>query len=137
METYIYNCSRVPERLSLGYQALLNSCSLRDEGDSEMTVLLLDEDERICACGSLRGNVIKQVAVDPALEGEGLCAQVLSELVGAATRAGHSHLFLYTKPRHRQLFSAMGFSAIAETDDVLFMENRKAGLESYLAALPR
>ena len=50
---------------------------------------------------------------------------------------GFGHLFLYTKPRNRFLLQGLFFYPVAQTKDVLLMEDRKDGLKQYVAALPR
>ena len=44
------------------------------------TVNLL-EDDRIVATGSLDGNICKCIAVDPAFQGEGLTATIITQLI--------------------------------------------------------
>ena len=88
----------------------------------EYTVNLLEDDE-IVASGSLDGNICKCIAVDPAHQGEGLTATVLTALRQEAFARGKRHLFLYTKPKNRMMFSGLSFYPVAETKDTLLMEN--------------
>lgn len=117
------------------YKGFLKKRGLKDEGDTDYTVMLLDEDYNPIACGSLSGSVMKQIAVDDSVEGGGLCAKVLSELQAEAARRGKAHLFLYTKPENKQMFTSMGFSVMAETESVLMMENRRNGLKHFLDSI--
>lgn len=117
------------------YKDFLKKRGLKDEGDTDYTVMLLDEDYKPVACGSLSGSVMKQIAVDDTVEGGGLCAKVLSELQTEAARRGKSHLFLYTKPENKRMFTSMGFSVMAETESVLMMENRRDGLKRFLDSI--
>ena len=66
--------SALPQALRAGYAELLTACGLRDEGDSEWTVVLPGEDDTILACGSLSGKILKQLAVRPEASGGGACA---------------------------------------------------------------
>lgn len=117
-------------------RAFLQTQGLRMGEDAGFTVLL-QEEGRVLGTGSLCGNVLKYIAVDPALEGQGACAQLVSELVGEAYRQGRTHLFLYTKPETAPLFSSLGFYPVIKTRDMAMLESRKGGLEAYLAGLQR
>ena len=101
----------------------------------EQTALIWDGD-RLVATGSRTGNLLKYIAVDPARQGEGLLAKVLTALRQEAFREGHSHLFLYTKPSNEPLFSDLLFYSVARTGDVLLMEDRKDGIRSFIRQLP-
>ena len=100
------------------------------------TVNLLDDD-KIVATGSLDGNICKCIAVDPAYQGEGLTATVITQLRQEAFRQGLRHLFLYTKPKNRFMFEGLSFYRVAETADTLLMENVKGGVQQFVAKLPR
>lgn len=102
-----------------------------DEG-IEFTVAIRDGNDRIAACASLQGNVIKCVAVDSSLQGEGVTATLMTALKREALERGHRHLFLYTKPENAAQFGGVGFYEIARTDSVLLMENRRDGFASWV-----
>lgn len=102
-----------------------------DEG-IEYTVAIRDGQDRIIACASLQGNVIKCIAVDPSLQGEGVTATLMTTLKREALERGHRHLFLYTKPENAAQFGALGFYEIARTDSVLLMENRRGGFGDWI-----
>lgn len=101
----------------------------------ERTLLVWDGEELI-ATGSRQGNLLKCIAVDAARQGEGLTATVLTGLRQDAFQAGHSHLFLYTKPKNKWMFSSLFFYPVAQTEDVLLMENRRGGIKAFLDSLP-
>ena len=100
------------------------------------TVNLL-EDDRIVATGSLDGNICKCIAVDPAFQGEGLTATIITQLRQEAFRRGLRHLFLYTKPKNRFLFQGLSFYPVAEAPDTLLMENVRDGVGQFVASLER
>ena len=100
------------------------------------TVNLL-EDDRIVATGSLDGNICKCIAVDPAFQGEGLTATIITQLRQEAFRRGLRHLFLYTKPKNRFLFQGLSFYPVAETPDALLMENVRDGVGQFVASRER
>lgn len=134
MQTEIVSTLRVTTRDK--YLALLAQAGLSFEAEAERTVLLW-EGETLVATGARQENLLKYIAVDAAHQGEGLTATVLTHLRQDAFSAGHSHLFLYTKPRNKQQFSSLFFYPVAQTQDVLLMENRKNGIRNFLNAQPR
>ncbi len=117
------------------WKSLMVSTGLRANVDPERTVLVWDEDELI-ASGSRDANILKLLAVSPWRQGEDLLSKVLTELRKDAFDAEYKHLFLYTKPSNRFVFSSLFFYPIAETDKVLFMENKRDGISSFLELLP-
>lgn len=112
----------------------LAKAGLAADTDAEQTVLLWDA-EQLVATGSRTGNVLKYIAVDPARQGEGLLAKILTALRQEAFREGHQHLFLYTKPANASLFSDLLFYPVAQTGDVLLMEDRNCGIHSFIRNL--
>ena len=116
------------------WRDFLAKAGLAADSDAEQTVLIQDED-RLVATGSRTGNLLKYIAVDPARQGEGLLAKVLTVLRQEAFREGYQHLFLYTKPANEALFSDLLFYPVAQTGDVLLMEDRKDGIHSFLRSL--
>ena len=117
------------------WAAFLQCAGLEADEQLESTVLLWDEGE-IIATGSRMGNLLKCIAVDEFRQGEGLTATLLTQLRQDAFSQGHSHLFLYTKPKNELMFSSLFFYPIAKTDTVLLMENKKGGMEAFLKTLP-
>ena len=87
------------------WQRFLAAAALKADTDTDQTVTVWDDGE-IIACGSRKGNLLKCIAVDPARQGEGLTATVLTELKQEAFREGYRQLFLYTKPRNRNCISS-------------------------------
>lgn len=112
----------------------LTKAGLRADTDAAQTVLVWDA-EQLVATGSRTGNLLKYIAVDPARQGEGLLAKVLTALRQEAFREGYQHLFLYTKPANGSLFSDLLFYPVAQTGDVLLMEDRKDGISSFIRKL--
>ena len=75
--------------------------ALRYDEGIEFTAVIRDPSGQIAATASLHESVIKCVAVDPAMQGEGLAATLLTAVRQEARVRGRSHLFLYTKPENR------------------------------------
>lgn len=103
----------------------------------EYTVNLVDGNGEIVASGSLHRNVLKCIAVSEQQQGLGLSARIVTLLVNKAMENGQEHLFLFTKPKNRMMFSDLGFYPIIETADILLMENKKDGIQSYVRSLER
>ena len=116
-------------------QAFLASCDLKYDTAIHYTVLLM-EDEQIIATGSLCGSTIRCVAVAPDRQGEDLTGQLMTHLLQRAAQEGRRHLLLYTKPRNQFLFAPFGFYPVIRTPDCVLLENRRAGLDTFLSALP-
>lgn len=117
------------------WRDFLAKANLDVQDDALQTVLVWDG-EMLIATGSRTGNLLKYIAVDPARQGEGLLAKVLTALRQEAFREGHSQLFLYTKPRNEPLFADLMFYPVAQTGDVLLMEDRRDGIGQFIRQLP-
>ena len=112
----------------------LTAVGLEADDAVEQTVLVWDSDELI-ATGSRQGNLLKCIAVLPSRQGEGLLSTVLSVLRQDAFRAGHRHLFLYTKPENADMFAPLFFYPVAQTERVLLMEDQKYGIRNFVESL--
>ena len=117
------------------WEQLLHNTGLTPDTRVDCTLLIWDGDMLI-ATGSRYGNILKCIAVDSARQGEDLTATILTHLRQDALQAGYRHLFLYTKPQNRFLFSSLFFYPIAATDSVLLMENQQCGITDFLDNLP-
>ena len=107
------------------------------DADTDMdSVVMLWEGQQLVAAGSRKGNLLKCIAVDPAHQGEGLLAAVLTALRQDAFLSGYNHLFLYTKPENQQLFSSLFFYPVVRTDRVLLMEDKQGGIQNFLREYP-
>ena len=118
------------------WKAFLSRAGLEADEQVESTVLVWEDDELI-ATASRMGNLLKCIAVDDLHQGEGLTATLLTQLRQDAFSHGHSHLFLYTKPKNEFMFSSLFFYPIAKTETVLLMENKRGGITDFLAGLPQ
>ena len=116
------------------WQEFLLRAGLTPDENIRQTVLVWEGDTLI-ATGSRQENLLKCIAVDPARQGEGLLATVLTALRQEAFREGHRHLFLYTKPANEYLFRSLAFYPVAETGEVLLMEDKKDGISEFLQTL--
>lgn len=116
------------------WQDFLAKSGLDADEQTDITVLVWDGEE-IIATGSRSGNLLKCIAVDENRQGEGLTGTVLTQLRQDAFQNGFKHLFLYTKPSNKYLFSSLFFYPIAQTKQVLLMENRQNGIRNFLDTL--
>ena len=117
------------------WQAFLTKAGLEPDENLQATVLVW-EDGQIIATGSRQDHILKCIAVDDLHQGEGLTGTVLTQLRQDAFNQGFKHLFLYTKPKNKWMFSSLFFYPIAQTKDVLLMENRQNGIQDFLTSLP-
>ena len=116
------------------WQAFLEKAGLEADQQVEKTALIWEDGELI-ATGSRQDNLLKCIAVDDAHQGEGLTGTLLTQLRQDAFGCGYSHLFLYTKPKNKLMFSSLFFYPIAQTKDVLLMENKQGGIKNFLDGL--
>ena len=116
------------------WEQLLRKSGLTPDKQTD-SILLIWDNEELIATGSRYGNILKCIAVDGNHQGEDLTATILTQLRQDALAAGHRHLFLYTKPKNRLMFSSLFFYPIAETDSVLLMENQQHGIADFLDSL--
>ena len=117
------------------WKDFLTKAGLEPDMQIQRTALIWD-DGQLIATASRQDNLLKCIAVDDAHQGEGLTATLLTHLRQDAFQAGHSHLFLYTKPKNEAMFSSLFFYPVAQTDNVLLMENKKDGIQALLNTLP-
>ncbi len=116
--------------------ALLAREGLAMDAHLERTLGLYDGSGRLVATGSAYANTLRCLAVDQALQGEGLMARVVTRLMEDLFYAGISHVFVYTKPEAEGLIADLGFYPIVRVPGSLsFMENRRDGFASYLDSL--
>lgn len=119
------------------YRAFLDMCGLRDEEDADLIAWMTDDEDALIATGALAGHTIKQLAVSPDAEGQGVMATIISALISEAAAQGIFRLFLCTKPTNQRMFNSLGFYEVVSTPDALLMENRRDGAKSFIASLPR
>lgn len=117
------------------WKSFLRKAALEPDESVSQTVLLWDEDTLV-ATGSRTGNLLKCIAVDPKRQGEGLTATLITALRQEAFKEGLNHLFLYTKPENKDMFSSLFFYPVEQTEKVLLMEDKKDGINKFLETFP-
>ncbi|MBC8014169.1 MAG: [citrate (pro-3S)-lyase] ligase [Sporomusaceae bacterium] len=73
-------------------------------------------DGKLVGTGSFQGEVLRNIAVDESIQGAGLTAKILSELMQEQARRGRLHYFIFTKPSKAYLFEGLGFVEIARAE---------------------
>jgi len=112
----------------------LERMGLEYSSDVEFFVIAQKEDV-IVACGGIAGRVLKNIAIDETVQGEGIALSLMSELLKIAYADGREELFLFTKPQYEEVFEACGFKLIdGAADKVILMENRY-NIEAYKTKL--
>ena len=106
------------------------------ESDLDYALCLMDG-EKIVASGCASGNVLKCIAVDGNYQGQSLTNKIITYLRLRAYHKGFSSLFLFTKPGNTRIFEDLGFFSVAASPDAVLMENRKDGVENYVASLEK
>lgn len=119
----------------VAWKDLLTKAGLHTDFTYDRTVLVWDNGLLIAAA-SRQENILKGIAVDDSHRGEDLTATLLTQLRQDAFEAGYSHLFLYTKPQNLYMFRSLFFYPVAQTKDVLLMENKENGISQFLDTLP-
>lgn len=91
---------------------LLAPHGLRWEDGGQVTLLARTGD-RAVGTATLAGNVIKMVAIDDRMQGQGLMARLLTTILNLGHERQIRHFFVFTPPRNRDLFTSVGFAWLA------------------------
>lgn len=98
--------------------------------------ITVTRNECLIACGGLAGNIIKCVAIDESVRGEGLALTLATELINLAYERFCTQLFIYTKTQNEALFRQCGFFTLARVPGVMvLMENNATRLQQYASYL--
>lgn len=110
----------------------LKQNDLNIDADIEQFIIAMNESEQIMACGGIAGRVLKCIAINPELRGQGLALTLMTTLMNQAFRLKRYELFLYTKPENEDLFTECGFHTLAKVaGKVILMENSATRLSRY------
>lgn len=92
---------------------LLTKCGLSMPEGVDCTVGVFDDaDGALVAAGSIKGDMLQGLAVDPSRQGEDLTGRLLTALIGEAKDA--QSLYLFTKPEKTMQFTGLGFRLVAK-----------------------
>ena len=117
-------------------QNLLDKCSLSKPEAVDYTAGIYDDNGQLVATGSLKGDMLQAVAVDPARQGEDLMGKLLTHLIGVASEKGLSSLHLFTKPEKAVQFQGLGLRLVASARPyAALLEWGSQGIEQYTDTL--
>ncbi len=108
------------------YTQLLNFLSAHhltyDKEAIDCCLGIYDDTDELLATASLSGYVIRNVAVSPHCQGEGLVNTLLSELLAFGASRGIFYFQLFTKPQYIYAFTDIGFRLLAKTEYAALLE---------------
>lgn len=110
--------------------SFLQKHGLKYEKDIDYAVVFY-EGEKLVACGCSAGALLKGFAVDEELRGENLLGRIISVLIANRFSMGFFDLVVITAPHNKKLFNNSGFYTIAETKDLVFLEQRPDGVQRF------
>lgn len=118
-------------------EKFLATFDLSFERELEYTVAVRLGD-KLVGTGSFLGEVLRNVAVDESLQGSGLTALILSQLMQEQARKGRMHYFIFTKPSTAPLFVNLGFREIVRAEPhVALLESGLGSIDSYCASVAK
>jgi len=92
----------------------------------------------IAGTGSFSGEVLRNIAIDENLQGEGLTSAIINDLMQEQARRGIMHRLIFTKPSAARRFSDLGFKEIARAEPwAVLLESGPGGLSDYLEEAKR
>ena len=110
---------------------LLEKCGLSMPKGVDCTVGVFDDaDGSLVAAGSIKGDMLQGLAVDPARQGEDLTGRLLTALIAEAKDA--QSLYLFTKPEKAMQFAGLGFRLVAKARPyAALLEWGRDGVKQY------
>jgi len=114
--------------------AFLASRALSWDEDPDYSVAVL-RDGKIVGAGSLSGRIVKGLAVDEKLVGEGLMVRILSELEAEAGRRGIVRPFIFTSPANRAIFESLGYRLVGEAPGASVLLEKGDGIGRWCTEL--
>lgn len=116
-------------------RAFLGQNGLKLEEDVQAAFGVVDLQDRLRACGCAAGGLLKCFAVDGELRGQNILGLLVSRLVQDRFSAGFYDLFIVSRARNKALFANCGFVPLAETAELVLLENCANGPESFAERL--
>ncbi len=118
-------------------RAFLTEFELTFDGEVDYTVSFWDDD-RMVATGSFQGKVIRNVAIDESMQGEGLLGAIMTDLMEEQGRRGIFHRLLFTRPKKAFLFAALGFRELARCEPhAALLEQGLGGFDAFCRSIAR
>lgn len=114
----------------------LHDNDLNIDVDIEQFIVAFNDQQQMVACGGIAGRVLKCIAIEPTLRGQGLALKLMTTLINQAFSQHRYELFLFTKPENETLFTECGFHLLARVDhQVILLENSASRLKRYCQRL--
>lgn len=118
------------------WSAFLAAADLIPDDQLDYTIGIYDQ-EKLIGTGSIFQNILKCIAIDSSYQNENLLSKIVQALRERLQEIGYHHYFLYTKPQTSKLFHSLGFTEIAATEELVFMEQGFPNFEDYLTELKK
>ena len=116
----------------------LQKFNLDYDGKVDYTVGLYDQHERLVGTGSLHGEVLRNMAVDETLQGEGLTGTIVGHLIREAANRGVYHYFIFTQPKKVKMFEGLNFVEIARAEPyAAVLESGMGSIDSFCTSICR
>lgn len=120
------------ERAVAELKAFLRRFELDFDEDVAFSVAVRDSDGTLVGTGSSQGEILRNIAIDESVQGEGLAAAILSALMQDMARRGIVHYFIFTRPEKAFLFAGLGFVEIARAEPyAALLESGLGSVASY------
>lgn len=118
------------EPMQSAWRNLLRQSGLEAE-HGDYTVGVFDDDDRLLACATLKGNVIRGVAVDESERSRSLTNRLVSDILSRARTEGYDNVFVFTKPEYRSTFESLSFHYVGGTELAIMLESNSQALRYY------
>ena len=102
--------------------SFLSKLNLKFSDDITKTFYIVNESDDIVGTISCANNIIKDLGVDEAYQGENLSSMLISQMI---TYFRENNIFSYqvfTKPKYVSVFESFGFREIVKSDNVAMLE---------------
>ncbi len=121
-----------PNYNDYSWKALLRKVGLKPEKNLDIT-LLVKEQNKLVATGSLDGNIIKCLAVDPNYQKQGLMSIVISRLKAFLIRRERKNYFVYAHRNQVPLLENLGFNELVGVGKYpVLLEDGISKIEDYI-----
>jgi [citrate (pro-3S)-lyase] ligase len=108
-----------------------------DPDDQADEVLEVFHDKVLVATAARLGKVLRQIAVHPTRQGQGLTALLVEAMRKRLLAQGSLSCQVYTQPQTAHLFETLGFRRLAAADEAVLLETGREGLKDFVADLER
>lgn len=116
----------------------LRGFNLDYDGQVDYTVGLYDHNEKLVGTGSLQGEILRNMAVDESLQGEGLTGTIVGHLIREAAARNIYHYFIFTQPKKTKMFEGLGFVEIARAEPyAAVLESGMGSIDSFCANIAK